>query len=66
MAMTSTGDGVPRDGGPGEAAHYLRDAISELAQMARRHRLDMLGYLLDMAQLEADEIVRSRGQPSGR
>jgi hypothetical protein len=30
----------------------------ELAQLSRRHGHDMLGYLLDMAQLEADEIVR--------
>jgi hypothetical protein len=29
--------------------------------MARRHRLDMLGYLLEMAQLEAQEILRRNG-----
>jgi hypothetical protein len=27
--------------------------------MARRHRLDILAHLLDMAQMEADELVRA-------
>jgi hypothetical protein len=56
----------PRDGGPDEAADYLRDAITELAQMAHRHRLEMLGYLLGMALMEADEMVRARGGRSAR
>jgi hypothetical protein len=57
-------DEPERDGGPGEAASYLAGAIAELAQMARRHRLDMLCYLLEMAQLEAEEAVRlRRGRP---
>ncbi|CAN5369069.1 hypothetical protein BH11PSE4_BH11PSE4_12840 [soil metagenome] len=60
MALRKDGQ-PPRDGGPEEAAHYLRDAITELAQMAHRHRLEMLGYLLDMALMEADEMVRARG-----
>lgn len=35
--------------------------------MARCHHHDMLGYLLDMAYLEADDILRrgSTGRPSG-
>lgn len=45
-------------GGPDEAATYIKSALAELAQMARRHRLDTLGFLLDMAQMEAAEIVR--------
>ena len=49
-----------RDGGPGEAAGYLAEAITELLELARVHRLDMLCYLLDMARMEAREIVRSR------
>jgi hypothetical protein len=63
---SAKGGQSPRDGGPDEAAHYLRDAIIELAQMAHRHRLEMLGYLLDMALMEADEMVRSRGGRSAR
>jgi hypothetical protein len=34
-----------------------------LAQLSRRHGHDMLGYLLDMAQMEADEIVRRHIKP---
>ena len=52
--------GSARSGGPDEAALYIKSAIADLAHMARRHGHDMLGYLLDMAQMEADEIVRRR------
>jgi hypothetical protein len=48
----------PRDGGAIEAADFLKMAIADLACVARRHRHDMLGYLLDMAHMEAEEIVR--------
>jgi hypothetical protein len=36
--------------------------------MARRHGHDVLAYLLDMAHLETEEILRLRGlrKPSGR
>ena len=50
----------PGDGGPHEAAHYIAGAVADLAAMARRHDLGMLGYLLDMAQLEAEQQVRKR------
>ena len=52
--------GPSGDGGPEEAALYIKSAIAELSQMARRHGHDMLGYLLDMARMEADQIVRDR------
>jgi hypothetical protein len=58
------GDEPVRDGGPGEAAHYLQDAITELSQMAHRHGLHTLAYLLDMAQMEANELVRLRAGPN--
>lgn len=48
----------PHDGGPREAAFYIKSAIEELSMLARAQRLDMLGYLLDMAHLEAEEAVR--------
>ena len=38
---------------PQEIAAYVADLTSDLARMARRHGLDVLGYLLDMARLEA-------------
>jgi len=48
----------PGDGGPGEAARFVSARAGELAQLSRRYGHDMLGYLLEMAQLEADEIAR--------
>ncbi len=48
----------PGDGGPGEAARFVSRSAGELAQLSRRHGHDMLAHLLDMAQMEADEIVR--------
>ncbi len=56
--MQSRGGDDDGDGGPREAARYLLEAVADLARIARRHRLEMLGYLLDMAHLEAEEIVR--------
>ena len=47
------------DGGPDEAARFIAGAVSELVLMARVHQLDMLAHVLDMAQLEADELVRA-------
>lgn len=58
-------DDAVTDGGPVEAASFISGAVVELAQLARRHKLNMLGYLLDMAQLEAGEIVR-REQTHGK
>ena len=51
-----------RDGGPVEAAAFVGEAVGELIQLAHVHRLDMLCYLLDMARLEAAEIIRSRSR----
>jgi hypothetical protein len=47
------------DGGPDEAARFIAGAVSELALMARVHRLDMLAHVLDMAQVEAEDLVRA-------
>lgn len=52
-----------RDGGPAEAASLISEAVAELVQLSRRHRLDMLAHLLDMAKLEADEFVRLQANP---
>ena len=51
-----------RDGGPGEAASFIAEQVPDLARLARRHRLDVLGFLLDMSLMEAEEIVRRRGK----
>ena len=47
-------------GGPQEAAAFIAETSGELSKIARRHGLDMLGNLLDMTQLEANEWLRNR------
>ena len=51
------------DGGPDEAATFIAETVAELARLAQRHRLEMLGHLLRMSQLEAEEHVRLRSKP---
>ena len=41
-----------------EAARYIHAAASDLAKLAKRHRMPILGHLLDMAELEAAEQLR--------
>ena len=52
------------EGGPDEAAAVIAETAADLARLARRHKLDMLGHLLGMAQLEAEEHLRLRGKRS--
>lgn len=40
------------------AANYVAELSAELAVLARRHGLDALGYILDMARLEAEDVSR--------
>ncbi len=55
-----------RDGGPGEAASFVADSVRELSLLARRHRLDTLAFLLDMAQMEAEELARAAASGKAR
>jgi hypothetical protein len=41
-----------------EAAEYVATFTSELAVIARQHGLDTLGYLLEIARLEAENLSR--------
>ncbi len=36
------------------AASYVAELTGDLASIARRHGLDTLGYILEMAKLEAE------------
>jgi len=54
------------DGGPKEAASFIAEHLMGLARLARHHKLDMLGFLLDMSLMEAKEIVGRRGRPRGK
>ena len=40
------------------AAKYVAELSAELANLARQHGLDALGYILDMARLEAENATR--------
>jgi hypothetical protein len=44
-----------------EAAAYIATLSGELASIARRNGLSTLGYLLDMAKLEAEHAARPNG-----
>jgi hypothetical protein len=37
-------DPIEGGGGPAEAASMISEAVAELAQLSRRHRLDMLAH----------------------
>ncbi len=50
------------EGGPDEAAAFIAETSADLSLLARRHRLDLLGHLLRMAQLEAEEHLRLRSK----
>jgi hypothetical protein len=43
----------------GETAECIGDLTGDLARMARDHRLHTLEYLLEMAQLEARNVLAS-------
>ena len=50
------------EGGPEEAAAFIAESAADLAGLARRHRLDLLGFLLGMLRLEAEEQLRLRSK----
>ena len=59
-SMANGGDDDERapGGTAGAAAAYIASLSEELAHLARRHGLNPLGYILEMARLEADQIAR--------
>jgi hypothetical protein len=47
-----------------EAAEYIADLTGTLADMARKHGLDALSFILNMAKLEAQNATRHlEGRP---
>ena len=51
-----TESGEPTE--PRAVASYIAEMSSDLARLARGHGLTPLGYLLDMARLEAENLAR--------
>ena len=47
-----------------EAAAYIAELTGDLAMIAHRHGLDALGYILDMATMEARNNVRKLNNSS--
>jgi hypothetical protein len=45
------------------AAAYVAELSAELASLAREHGLDALGFILDMARLEAENATHPSARP---
>jgi hypothetical protein len=56
--MQRRAGGSPQPESPTTAAIYIRTLAEELAQIAKRHRLESLRYILDMVRLEADQVAK--------
>ncbi|NOJ42828.1 hypothetical protein [Bradyrhizobium australiense] len=50
------------EGGPDEAVAFIAETVAELVKLAERHRLEVLSHLLGMAQLEAEDRLRTRSK----
>ena len=53
--------GTPQPESPTAAALYIGTLAEELAQMAKRHGLESLHYILEMARLEAEQVAKASG-----
>jgi hypothetical protein len=58
-SSTDEGNG---EGGPDEAVAFIAETVAELVKLAKNHRLEVLSHLLGMAQLEAEERMRTRSK----
>ncbi len=47
-----------RSGSRIESLHYVQSMLGQLRTMAEAERCDMLAYLIEMAYVEASDIVR--------
>ena len=43
---------------PDQAAIYIASLTQEFAQIARRNGLDTLSHILEMARLEAEQLIK--------
>ncbi|MDQ2080095.1 hypothetical protein RA307_07875 [Xanthobacteraceae bacterium Astr-EGSB] len=66
MGNTRT-DTKPAEDDPADrdaVATYIATLTGELARLARKFGYDALGYILDMARMEAENLGRGGGTPS--
>jgi hypothetical protein len=61
MASNNENGHGPDGGEAHDAAHYIASLVGELARLAESHDLNVLAYILGMAQLEADQIAKYDG-----
>jgi hypothetical protein len=54
----------PKEREKAAMAAYVASLVTELAALARKQKLDTLGYLLDMARLEAEGLAQDSAQDS--
>ena len=47
---------------PHDVAAYIAAIAEELAMLAKSRHFDTLGYILDMARMEADQIAKGFGE----
>ncbi len=59
MRLAARNDHQETSGDEAAVATYIATMAADLAVMARSRRLDGLGYILDMARLEAESLVRT-------
>lgn len=62
--MTPQDRPTPPDTDPHGTAVYIASLAEELARLAKRHDLNMLAYILEMARLEADQISQRWSLPT--
>ena len=55
----------PKEGEKAATAAYVASLAADLAALARKQKLDTLGYLLDLARLEAEGLAQGLAQGSG-
>jgi hypothetical protein len=51
-----------RPASPESVAVYIAALAGELGQLAKTNGFDALGYILDMARLEAEEVSKSTSE----
>ena len=61
-AKRSSADERDGEGGPDEAVAFIAETVAELVKLAKNHQLELLTHLLGMAQLEAEERMRTRSK----
>ena len=59
------GGRAPPPESPTAAAIYIGTLAEELSELARRHGLESLRYILEMARLEADQIAKGSNDGTG-